>query len=547
VDSSSFVLGEEVVIDPLVLPNPQSMSEGMLFVNEGPFWRSTDPSSISPFSQNYIDHEGKERQINVYNTSTKPLERDYLPQGFLISTDEITVGQFKKWYEKLGPQVFPWLADYYAKVSLRKRSTRFVDLQCHKDCWREELKARGIDVDSIGTADDLLDVALESDLKLWTGIWSTKYEPTLKDFLAKQDDDALPIVTIGLVLVEAYVRTHAEIRPEEFRSWLKWKIGDASAASRELRGVQQILGGYPGESVDPASLPGAPLINCDWNNASWSERKPLLDAYANWLSIGAFYGCQLPLERILTWAEAAPEVKATFHASALDRIRKALHFSAWIGSRPPRDFQEIKPQTIEQKLIDLYAQAIREKRERPLKEHLLRWIGERIREEEDGGKRWEELLDRMTRSSADAVLRDLRFEIRYQYGTDMGWDIPSTLQWEKACRGVDARAYPWGDRQDDEAAWLNRGVKPRARTIIAAHMSDRSPYGVWCMGGNVSEWVHSPGPEQSSRHFLKGGNFALDSLYSNAGYSLGLEGGTNTVWAGIRVVRNIRPLPVSGK
>src|SRR5262249_31767525 len=156
------------------------------------------------------------------------------------------------------------------------------------------------------------------------------------------------------------------------------------------------------------------------------------------------------------------------------------------------------------KLIDSYAQAIREKKERPLKDHLRRWIEERIQEEDAGIREWEELLARMGAEPEQAVLAGLPFEIRYRYGIDMGGDIPEWRQWEKACRGLDGRAYPWGDHQDDGAAWLNQWVDPRARTIIGAHMRDRSPYGVWCMGGNVSEWVYNP-VEQSTRHFVKGG------------------------------------------
>jgi hypothetical protein len=546
-DSSSFVLGEEVVIDPLVLPDPQWLAEGMIFVNEGPFWRSRAPSTIVPRDEEYTDHEDQKRHVKIYDASI--LEHDYLPQGFLISPNEITVGEFKKWYERLGPQVIAWLSDVHSNFSRRKRSTHFVDLQYQKDCWKEELKARGIDADSVGTPEKLLDLVLEEDLKTWTRVWSVKYEPTLIKFLAEQKDDALPIVTIGWVLVGAYVRTHAEIRPEEFRSWLKWKIEDARAASLALQGVQaSVSSGSPGDWVDPAQLPGKPLINCIWLRDPKPEREPLLDAYARWLSEGAFYGCQLPLERILAWAQDSPKVRETFEPGDLDRIRKDLRCSAWIGSRPKAGaINDAKPQTLEQKLIDLYAQAIREKKEQPLKEHLRRWIGERIQEENDAIKSWEEMLGRMSVPSPDAVLKGLPFEIRYQFGADMGWDLASTLQWEKAFRGGDARAYPWGDRQDDVAAWLNRGVNPNALPIITARMRDRSPYGVWCMAGNVSEWVHGPGPEQSSRHFLKGGNFKLDSLYSNAGYFLGMEGGTNTVWAGIRVVRNIRPLPAPGK
>lgn len=88
--------------------------------------------------------------------------------------------------------------------------------------------------------------------------------------------------------------------------------------------------------------------------------------------------------------------------------------------------------------------------------------------------------------------------------------LPTESEWEKAARGPDGLAYPWGNAFDRRKANVSKGPFDRGHTEpVGSHPDGASPYGALDMIGNVWEWVQDdyapyPGNDQPVEAFHGG-------------------------------------------
>ncbi len=106
----------------------------------------------------------------------------------------------------------------------------------------------------------------------------------------------------------------------------------------------------------------------------------------------------------------------------------------------------------------------------------------------------------------DAPVVGVSFADAQKYSRWVGKHLPTEEQWEKACRGVDGRTFPWGDDDvTEEHACFGRDAAKGGTDPVHAHGKSASPYGVCEMAGNVWEWTATSVVDTETIHVIKGG------------------------------------------